>query len=114
MQQQHGAKENAILNTHTSAKETDKENYLTESEQIPGTPFMLRRIEEKWFITCGEIRLTEWTQTWQEQIDKLETEKWAIIAKLIIHLNKLDRLAEAAGKQIDMMTVPDRITHNGL
>lgn len=94
MQLQNGAKEHATSNTQLPANETDKENYLTEAKQIEGTPFMIRRIEEKWFITCGEMRMTNWTLTEEEQMEKLETEKWAIIAKLVIHLNKLDKLAE--------------------
>lgn len=92
MQQQSGMKENATSNTQSSAKETDKENYLTEEHEIPNTPFMIRRVEDKWFVTIGDYRLTEPEPTRKDAEIKLSIERWHIILKLImIAVDKLSK-----------------------
>lgn len=87
MQQQHGTKADATLNTQSSVNETDKANYLTEHKPIQGTPFVMQRINDQWFMTIGDTRITEPTLTEQEQLDKFVNEMWTIILKVAIHVN---------------------------
>lgn len=75
-------------NTPNSANDSHKPSYLTEQEKIPKTPFMLSRIDELWFITIANTKLTAGTISKQEQLEKLQTERWFIILNLIIHVNR--------------------------
>lgn len=75
-------------NSQNSANDSHKPSYLTEQEKIPNTPFMLSRIDELWFITIANTKLTTGTKTKQEQIEKLTTESWNIILNLTIHVNR--------------------------
>lgn len=99
MQQQNGTKADATLNTQSHANETDKQDYLTEEKDIPNTPFKLRRLNQKWFTTMGDQRLTEPTNTQEEQIQILENSSYNIILNMIVYsFNRLkmhDELAKA-------------------
>lgn len=87
MSQPNGQKENATSSTQNSVEEIHKPSYLTEQEPIPKTPLMLTRIDELWFITIANTKLTAGTKTKQEQLKKLQTEMWFIMLNLMIHVN---------------------------
>lgn len=72
-------------NGHTNANETHNKNSpLIEHEYIEGTPFHYVRRENEHFLTMGNYRITESTNTKQEAIEKLETESWKIIMHMIL------------------------------
>lgn len=60
---------------------------LVKHEKIPGTPFTLIFQQNTWFIVIGDSRITEPTQTREEQIKKLEEDKWMLILQVAIHVN---------------------------
>lgn len=97
MQQHNGQKENVTSSTQLPVNETDSKDYLTEERDIPNTPFKLRRINEKWFITMGDQRLTEPTNTQEEQIDTLYGSIYNIILNMIVYsYNRLKMHEELA------------------
>lgn len=58
---------------------------LTQREKIPGTPFTLIYQDNiGWFVVMGDHRLTEPTLSKEEQIEKLETNKWELITTVVI------------------------------
>lgn len=89
MQPQNGTKENATSNTQNNAEETLNNGYLAENRQIENTPFVLRRREKGYFLTIGDTRITEPTETEQETLNRLKEEKWIIIAAMIVHVVKI-------------------------
>lgn len=90
MQKQTTTKENATSPTQSFAEKTPKGSYLATDEQLENMPFVLRWRENKgWFITIGDMRLTEPTETKEETLSLLETDKWRIIAGMIVHVTNL-------------------------
>lgn len=79
------------LHIQENAENNPNKNYpLTEREPILGTPFTLIRDNEKWFMVMADYRVTETTKTKEEQLDKLDTEKWLLIMHIaIIALRKM-------------------------
>lgn len=62
---------------------TDKKQ-LTLNRKIKGTPFTLNGNEEQGYIlTLGRYRLTEATNTPEEAIEKLDSEPWEIVSRLV-------------------------------
>lgn len=116
MQQQSGQKESVTSSTHTSAKKTDKQNYLTEVEQIEGTPFVLRRLEDQYFTTMGDTIVTRKTNTKEEQYQQLKEESYQVIANMIIHVfTVLDRMKNTPNKGTQpKINEQDRMTIAGL
>lgn len=86
--------EEDTLDTLYSLNKTDKKTYLTERKQIAGTPFTMIRQEDKWFIVMGDYRMTEPTETEDEQIRKLEDEKWWIITCMVSIIIKIQKQLE--------------------
>lgn len=80
MQKQTITKQKDILNTQENAEETNKENSsLIVREQIPNTPFyIIKNLENKWFLVMGDHRITELKETKEEALDELENNKWFI------------------------------------
>lgn len=88
MKQNEQQQDSISTDTLNNTEETHKDDYLTEHKTIEGTPFMMRRVQNKWFITIGDTRITEPTDTEKEQLDKFVTEMWQIILKVCIHVNQ--------------------------
>lgn len=68
----------------------NKESTLIDYEKIEGTPFTLVHMKEQkqWFLVMGDHRLTEPTNTRNESLEKLETEKWMIqmiMTSIVVH-----------------------------
>lgn len=86
MEQLTTTKQRDTLNTQNNVEEnpTRENSTLINYEKIPGTPFTIINQEEKWFIVMGDWRITESTLTREEQIKKLEEEKWLIIMHMTI------------------------------
>lgn len=89
MQQPNGTRESVTSNTQNNAGETLNNGYLAENRQIENTPFVLRRREKGYFLTIGDTRITEPTETEQETLDRLTKEEWIIIAAMIVHVVKI-------------------------
>lgn len=90
MSKQTTTKAHVELPTQNYVEKTHNKTYLATDEQIENTPFVLRWREEKgWFLTIGAARITEPTKTAEETITKLETNKWEIIAGMIVHVTNL-------------------------
>lgn len=54
------------------------------NSKIEGTPFnIVETGANGWFITIGNERITEPTETKAEALEKLETEKWNIIVRMM-------------------------------
>lgn len=64
---------------------------LIERKKIKGTPFTVIKQNDKWFLAMGDSRLTEPTNTEEETIEKLETNKWLLLTHMIITV--IDRMA---------------------
>lgn len=74
-------KQKDILNTQTNVEENqNKENStLIVRERIPNTPFyIIRNLENQWFIVMGDHRITELKETKEEALDELEDNRWFI------------------------------------
>lgn len=67
------------MNVERVNKENSGNKPLIEYEDIPRSPFKLVRHEEKYFIVMGDHRITDPTETKNEQYLKLDKEKWQII-----------------------------------
>lgn len=93
MSQSTKTKQSEQLNIQENAENNPNKNYpLAEREPILGTPFTLIRDNEKWFMVMGDYRVTETTKTKEEQIDKLDTEKWLLIMHIcIISVQKIQQ-----------------------
>lgn len=77
-------KQSELFFTQENVENSHKQNYpLIEREQIKNTPFTLIHQEGKWLLTIGNIKITEPTETKEEQIQKLDEEKWMITLSLI-------------------------------
>jgi len=89
-------KQSEILNTQSNTEETlNKNSHLTTNEPIEETPFRLvGNTETGYAITMGKYRLTKWTKTKEEALNKLETESWNIIANMIVVINEQKELYE--------------------
>jgi len=72
------------LNSQSSSEKTLNNGYIMTYEKIKGTPFTLVRHEMNWFIALGNNRITTPTETKEETLEKLETEKWEIVMHLAI------------------------------
>lgn len=92
MQSQTTNSDNAQSNTHASASKTlnnnSNSNNLIQRKLIEGSPFyIVKQImdndKEKYFMIMGDYRLTEPTETEKEQLEKLITEHWNIIANIV-------------------------------
>lgn len=83
---QHSTKTKAqdLLNTQSNTEKTHKGESLIERRKVEGTPFHIIKHEEGFFIAMGKFRLTKETETEEETLSKLETEKWDIIGRMII------------------------------
>lgn len=78
-------KQSEQLATQENVENNHKQNsILTEREPIKGTPFTLIKQDEQWFMVMGDYRVTETTKTKEEQIEKLESEKWLLIMHICI------------------------------
>lgn len=83
-------KQEESSNTQENAENNhNKNSSLHEQIKIEGTPFtLIRHVFEDdsviWFIVMGNYKITEPTETKEEQLEKLETEKWLIIMHMII------------------------------
>ena len=71
------------LRTQSSSEETPNNNSLIERVRIDGTPFVAIGQENKWFLVLGNYRITEPTETYEETVQKLDTNMWDIIGTLI-------------------------------
>lgn len=77
-------KQSELLNTQGNVDDNLKKNYpLINRKPIPKTPFTIIEQEEKFFISIGNIKITEPTDTEDEQIEKLQSEQWNITLALI-------------------------------
>lgn len=56
---------------------------LITNEQIENTPFKIHGIENEWFITLGDYRITQNYLTKDEAIKHLETHKWNVVLQMI-------------------------------
>lgn len=77
----------------THAVNTDINNReLILARPIKGTPFTLAGNEDQgYFLTIGAYRLTEPETTPEEAVEKLDSETWEIISRLVaayIHFDK--------------------------
>lgn len=86
LQEQEHSEQNTSLK---NAKNNHNKDYLAENIQLEDTPFVLRRREQGWFITIGDTRITEPTETREETVERLDKEQWKIIAAMIVHVVKL-------------------------
>lgn len=78
-------KHGELLNTQSNVENNpNKNSTLIEQEKIEGTPFMAIKQNNQWFLTLGNYRLTEGTDTLEETEDKLKTEMWELIMKVSI------------------------------
>lgn len=79
------------LATQENVENNLKENStLVENEDLKGTPFILRKRDNQWFLTVSDYRVTEPTNTKEEQLFKLDSEKWLLIMHIcIITMKKL-------------------------
>lgn len=76
--------------TPNYAEKTHKSNYLATDEQLEGTPFVIRWREGKgWFLTIGDTRITDPTNTKEETLDLMKKDLWKIIAAMIVHIVNL-------------------------
>lgn len=74
-----------LLNIKSSSDNThSSDSHLIKYTAIENTPFKLIKQNEEYFIVMGSHRLTEPTQTKNEQYIKLEKEKWKILTNVII------------------------------
>lgn len=103
MQKQTGQKESVTLNTQSPAKETDKENSLTNNIPLENG-FVIRRRDEKWFTTLGDTQITKPTDNYNGQLEQIDEINYELIVKIIIHVIR-------SMKQIDTI---DRMTQAGL
>lgn len=53
-----------------------KNTQLKEVEPIEGTPFTAVKIEEKWFLSFGQYRLSEMLESKEECIDNSKDTSW--------------------------------------
>lgn len=99
-----------LLNTQTSVEETtesrgnysNKNTELVHREKIEGTPFyIIGNEDEGYFVAMGKYRLTEPEETVTAAMDKLITNQWDIILKMVLTSHELviSNIEELAGKQ---------------
>lgn len=106
-------KQRELLTTQENAENNPKQNStLAEREQIQGTPFtLIKTQEQQWFMVMGDYRVTETTKTKEEQIKKLESEKWLLIMHIcIVAIEKINKTIiqpheEKQEKQIETETL---------
>lgn len=88
-------KQRATLSTQLNTEETVNSHYSQKNEPIDNTPFRLLGNEEKGFaITLANFIITEWAETEEKALEKLETEKYLIIANLIAAMQIIDKSME--------------------
>lgn len=89
-------KHKELLKSQMNAGENqNKENYseedteLIKREAIPNTPFFVVGNDEKgYIITLGKFKLTENEETKTAAIDKLITDQWNIIFRMVTTLHE--------------------------
>lgn len=117
--------------TAIGKKKTDKRLFgsltkeqLMASETINGTPFRINYEKEVGFyITMGDYRLTEPTETWQDQLFKIEDNDWklhfSVTSAVVEQVLKRKVEIEAEGakeeltKTINNETIVDSIGNYG-
>lgn len=89
--------------TKEMKEETTQQEQLVEEKPIEGTPFIARRIDDKWFMTLGHYRMTEVYESYEELREKTNlginadgTINWHLL------LNVISALMESTIKALDM------------
>lgn len=97
------SKQKVLSATQSNADDNHKQESTTliEVQEIPGTPFKmvkdLREPPNKYFISMGDYRITEPTNSEEETLQKLVTEHWRIIATIVsIVVEQFNARKEAA------------------
>lgn len=82
------------LSTSTDAKEADSLSYLQMMEEfpIPGSPFIVVRMENRFHIHWGMFRLTEAMSSYEECVEYMEEEKWNFLAAVIVAIQAAGEL----------------------
>lgn len=101
--------QNAPSNTQQNA---ENNHNLNSFEPIENTPFTLIKKEENYFLTMGDYRITEPTDTKEKTMEKLEKEKWMIIFSIIaVIVEKMSTMQIKELKQTQPLTaVDDNVT----
>lgn len=71
--------------TANQANSTDYSNELINREPIEGTPFQLIKLENGFFLTMGNYRITEIYNTKEETLELINTQKlnWYTLLTII-------------------------------
>lgn len=77
-------KQGDTLRTQNNVEKTPKSNSLIEREEIPNTPFKLIHLQDKWFITLGDHRLSELYDTKEQTLEYFKTHMWELIIHIVI------------------------------
>lgn len=77
------------LPTQQNVEETDsKKCGEYRSEKMKDTPFYLRKVEEKWFLTLGKNRVSDFYETKEEALEVLYPSNglmnWEFITTIIL------------------------------
>lgn len=87
------------LRTQENMEKQEPEETIYEA--LDNTPFILRKVDDKYFLTLGKYRITEPTNTKEETLEKLETEKWGIITQLaMITQEELSQITQEQRAQL--------------
>jgi len=73
---------------------TIENHELIKRHEIKDTPFTIIEIENKFFATMGQFRLTETYDTYQEAHDKITANTWNNITNLILTLHEILKTKE--------------------
>lgn len=96
MQKPTQTKQSEQLNIQENVENNhNKQSSLIEREKIEGTPFTLITLNEEYFMVMGDYKVTETTKTKEEQIQKLESEKWLLIMHIcIVALERMKKVTD--------------------
>lgn len=95
--------------TSQNVKDQNKQiSPLIKREELKGTPFVLIKQstgeKDQYFMVMGDHRITEPTNTRQEQIKKLETEKWLLMMHIaVITQTKLQEMTQLTRTQKEVI-----------
>ncbi|AXH74824.1 MAG: hypothetical protein [Microviridae sp.] len=83
--------QNGIINAEET-KQT-KENYseeLLKVKHIEGTPFTVVRADNnKWFIAMGQARLTDYLESEEECVNKINLHDWELLISFIARIQDI-------------------------
>lgn len=101
-------KQEDTSNTPFGIEKTHKEGSPSlEMNRIEGTPFTHVIQDGKHFLVMGDDRVTEPTETAEQTLAKLETEKWLLITHIAVRVNKIAQQDAKIDKMTDRFTEAD-------